>query len=59
MNENACENCLYFDYDDETDEEICTLDLDEDELERLQTAQYRTCPYYRDYDEYKRVRKQN
>ena len=59
MNENECEDCLYFDYDEELDEEICMLDLDEDELERLRTARFSTCPYYRDYDEYKRVRKQN
>lgn len=55
-----CEDCLYYDYaDDESDEMICTLDLDEDEMERLASGRYQGCPYYRDYDEYKRVRKQN
>ncbi|MBR2634000.1 MAG: hypothetical protein IKD31_00285 [Clostridia bacterium] len=54
-----CRDCLYFDYDDQSDEEICTLDLDEDEMERLASGRYKTCPYYRFYDEYKLVQKQN
>ncbi|MBP5289157.1 MAG: hypothetical protein J6Z79_04710 [Clostridia bacterium] len=55
-----CEECLYYDYaDDEGDEMICTLDLDEDEMERLASGHYKGCPYFRDFDEYKRVRKQN
>jgi len=55
----TCENCLYFDYDEEWDQEICTLDLDEDEMERLASGRYASCPYYRFYDEYKLVQKQN
>ena len=54
-----CESCLYFDYDEELDQEICTLDVDEDELARLHSGQYKGCPYYRFYDEYKFVQKQN
>ena len=54
-----CESCLYFDYDEEWDCEICTLNLDEDEMERLASGRYPTCPYYRFYDEYKLVQKQN
>lgn len=54
-----CESCLYFDYDEEWDMEICTLDLDEDEMERLTSGRYNACPYYRFYDEYKLVQKQN
>ncbi len=54
-----CESCLYYDYDDEIDMEICTLDVDEDEMERLVAGHYPSCPYYRFYDEYKLVQKQN
>jgi hypothetical protein len=54
-----CESCLYFDYDEETDQEICTMNLDEDEMERLVAGRYPVCPYYRFYDEYKFVQKQN
>lgn len=54
-----CETCVYYDYDEDYDAYICTVNLDEDELERfvLGTAQY--CPHYRFYDEYKSVQKQN
>jgi len=54
-----CETCVYYDYDADFDAYICTVNLDEDELERfvLGTAQY--CPHYRFYDEYKSVQKQN
>ena len=55
----SCESCLYFDYDEEFEEEICTLDLDEDEMARLQSGRYASCPYYHFYDEYKLVQKQN
>ena len=55
----GCRDCLFFDYDEESDQEICTLDLDEDELERFYSGRYQSCPYYRFYDEYKLVQKQN
>ena len=54
-----CEDCLYFDTDEVTGEEFCALDLDEDEVARLAEARYAACPYYRFYDEYKSVQKQN
>ncbi len=57
--EGRCEDCLYFDTDEVTGEEFCALDLDEDEMERLAAGHYSACPYYRFYDEYLRVRKQN
>jgi len=56
---SSCETCLYFDYDEEWQEEVCVLDLDEDELARLASARTSSCPYYRFYDEYKLVQKQN
>ena len=30
-----CEECVHYDYDDETDAYYCTMDLDEDEMERF------------------------
>ena len=54
-----CERCAYFDYDEELDEEICTLLLDEDELERFYSSENKRCPYFKEYDEYTMVRKQN
>ena len=58
-NTGNCEDCLYFDYDEETDQDLCTLDLDEDELERFYAGHHKSCPYFRFYDEYKLVQKQN
>ncbi len=46
-------------YDEYYDCEMCELDLDEDELERFAERRYAECPYYRFYDEYKSVQKQN
>ena len=54
-----CESCVYYDYDEDTDTYVCGMDLDEDELVRFVERQTRACPYYRYYDEYKSVRKQN
>ena len=53
-----CESCLYYDYDEEWETEICTLDLDEDEMVSFLTGTQKACPYYRYYDEYKSVHKQ-
>ncbi len=55
-----CEDCVYYDYDEEYDEDVCTLNLDQDDEERFQrdrTARY--CRYYKYYEPYKSVQKQN
>lgn len=54
-----CETCVFYDYDDDEEAYICTVNLDEDELERFVFGRTETCPYYHVYDEYKSVRKQN
>ena len=54
-----CESCVYFDYDDELDDYVCTVNLDEDEALDFISGRNNACPYYRFYDEYKSVRKQN
>ena len=54
-----CETCLYYDVLDESGAEGCTVDVDEDEACRERSDPRQTCPYYRYYDEYKTVRKQN
>ena len=53
--ECACESCVY--YDIETED--CRMELDEDELLRFAFRRTGDCPYYKFYDEYKSVRKQN
>lgn len=54
-----CENCAYFEYDEEYEEYYCTAELDEDELYRISRDPKGFCPYYRDGDEYRIVRRQN
>ncbi len=54
-----CESCVFYDYDDELDAYVCTVNLDEDELERFVLGRNQNCPHYRFYDEYRSVQKQN
>lgn len=54
-----CENCTYYIYDEDYEEYICYADMDEDEMMRFLQAPSRECPYFRLYDEYGTVRKQN
>lgn len=59
-NKNAanCESCVFFDYDEDLDANVCTVNLDQDEMEGFISGRTRQCPYYRFYDEYKSVHKQ-
>ncbi len=53
-----CESCVFYDYDEYLDAYVCTVNLDEDELERFVLGRAQNCPNYRFYDEYKSVQKQ-
>ena len=53
-----CESCVFFDYDEDVDANVCTMNLDEDEMVKFLSGRTRSCPYYRFYDEYKSVHKQ-
>ena len=54
-----CEDCLYYDYDEEYEDYICRMSFDEDEAVRYLSGGSMRCPYFRFYDEYKSVQKQN
>lgn len=54
-----CESCVFYDYDEFYDCYLCRQNLDEDEMERFRAGQNAYCPYYKYYDEYKSVQKQN
>ena len=54
-----CESCVFYDYDEEYDEYVCTMNLDQDEMGAFLSGYTKACPYYRFYDEYKSVQKQN
>ena len=55
----TCESCEFYDYDEYTDSYGCTMNLDEDEMEKFMVYSNRDCPYFKFYDEYKFVQKQN
>ena len=57
--QSLCQRCLYYDFDEENGQDGCMLYLDEDEAAALYSRKPARCPYVRDYDEYKTVRKQN
>ena len=48
----------YYDYDDEVDAYYCTMDLDEDEMERFLRSANTACPFYRRGDDYRTARRQ-
>lgn len=54
-----CDRCVHFDYDEDADAMVCTMSMDEDEYSRYIAGKRRECPYFRFYDEYLSVRKQN
>ncbi|MFR3922329.1 MAG: DUF6472 family protein [Dysosmobacter welbionis] len=39
-----CEECVYYDYDEELAAYVCEADLDEDEMERFLRGGTRDCP---------------
>ena len=39
-----CESCVFYDYDEYLDAYICTVNLDEDELERFVKGTAQNCP---------------
>ena len=54
-----CESCAHFDVIDEDGTLGCTIDIDEDDAYRERSDHRAGCPYYKFYDEYKSVQKQN
>ena len=59
MQDIRCEECDYFDYDEETDTYECAMSLDMDEYESYFVSGRNRCPYFRVRVEYRIVRKQN
>lgn len=54
----SCDTCAYYAYDEEYEEYFCENDMDEDDYSHLLTSGFRSCPYYRNGDEYAVVRHQ-
>ena len=56
---SQCETCEFYDWDEYLAAYVCDMKLDEDELLNFISGRENYCPYYRFYDEYKSVAKQN
>jgi len=54
-----CEDCSYYEWDDEDETCYCSVDMDEDDYARLFGSGRKSCPFYRHDDEYAIVRHQN
>ena len=55
---SKCEDCMYYEYDEEYGVYACIMDLDEDETARFIGGTFSDCPYYRPRDENTIVRRQ-
>ena len=55
---SKCESCAFFVYDELYDDNVCDMDLDEDEMIRFLSSRADSCPYWRPGDEYITARKQ-
>ena len=53
-----CEDCEFYDFDEEWEEYICSMSLDEDEMADFLGRNTNGCHYYKFYDEYKSVQRQ-
>lgn len=56
--QSQCDMCAYYDYDEEWDDYVCIMNMDEDDMVRFYQSKS-SCPYFKFYDEYKIVRRQN
>ncbi|MCD8083650.1 MAG: DUF6472 family protein [Clostridiales bacterium] len=54
----VCEYCACYMYDEEYGGYVCDANMDEDDYSRLLTDSRHSCPYYRNGDEYRVVRRQ-
>ena len=55
---SKCENCNFYNYDEEFEDYVCEMDLDEDDMARFLASDTSRCPYWRPGDEYRTSRMQ-
>jgi len=55
---SQCEMCAYYDYDEDWEDYVCIMNMDEDDMVKFYQSKS-SCPYFKFYDEYKIVRRQN
>ena len=55
--DSQCEQCVYYEWDDELEGYFCIMSMDEDEAQAF-SFQQKSCPYFRFGDDYQIVKKQ-
>lgn len=55
---DQCESCAYYEFDDEANCCVCTMNLDEDEMQHFLSQQTTNCGYYKFFNEYDLAKKQ-
>ena len=59
MLKSNCDMCRNYEYDEEYDSYVCSVEVERDEAEEFMNYSFKSCPYYTPGDEYTIVRKQN
>ena len=54
----SCEECANFVFDDDSEDWVCLVNMDEDDMARMMQAGRDECPFYRNGDEYAVVKHQ-
>ena len=58
VNEMSCDSCSNYVYDEDEDGYVCDVDMDEDDVARMNFHKNLGCPYCSLDDEYRVVRHQ-
>lgn len=58
MTPKQCEMCLNLAYDPEIDEDYCSMNMDQDDVEKLRYNPRTSCPFFRLGDDYTIAKKQ-
>lgn len=53
-----CDECAYFEYDEDDEQYVCSADMDEDDYFRMISQNTKGCPFFRNGDEYAVVKHQ-
>ena len=53
-----CDECAYFEYDEDDEQYVCSADMDEDDYIRMISQNTKDCPFFRNGDEYAVVKHQ-
>ena len=53
-----CDECAFFEYDEDDEQYVCSADMDEDDYFRMISQNTKDCPFFRNGNEYAVVKHQ-